>query len=289
LFALTTIGHIYQAWRLKKTFCWVLIMGGIWEVIAMGTRIIEIINSSNKSLNQTSFVFILLAPLWINAFCYIIVGRMIHFYMPDHQVAGIKGERVAMIFVLADISSFIVQLGGALIATGTGNNVSYNQTMTGLHVYTAGICYQEAVIIAVIVLLILFQLRLKHQSALGDKQSAYRLLIVLYSALTLITWRIAYRIVEYSSGTKTPLRNQISDNEWYLYVFDTGPMFLALVVFHLYHPGRVLVGENSEFPKLTKEEKRQKKEDKMLAKKEKRRLKAEKKLSAVSSLPLQDV
>jgi hypothetical protein len=39
-------------------------------------------------------------------------------------------------------------------------------------------------------------------------------------------------------------------------------MFLALLVFHIYHPGKVLVGPESEYPKMTKEEKRQRKEEK---------------------------
>lgn len=32
-------------------------------------------------------------------------------------------------------------------------------------------------------------------------------------------------------------------------------MFLALLVFHFYHPGKVLVGPDSEYSKVSKEEK----------------------------------
>jgi hypothetical protein len=33
-----------------------------------------------------------------------------------------------------------------------------------------------------------------------------------------------------------------------MYVFDEMPMFLALIVFNIYHPGRLLSGPSSEFP-----------------------------------------
>jgi hypothetical protein len=39
-----------------------------------------------------------------------------------------------------------------------------------------------------------------------------------------------------------------------MYVFDEMPMFLALMVFHIYHPGRVLVGPDGELPTLIKGE-----------------------------------
>jgi hypothetical protein len=51
-------------------------------------------------------------------------------------------------------------------------------------------------------------------------------------------------------------------------------MFLALVTYHLYHPGKVLTGPDSE-PGLTKEEKALKKQHNVEAKKEKRRLRQE--------------
>jgi hypothetical protein len=39
-----------------------------------------------------------------------------------------------------------------------------------------------------------------------------------------------------------------------MYVFDEMPMFFALAVFNIYHPGRVLVGPESEYPKRNSEQ-----------------------------------
>jgi hypothetical protein len=104
LFGLTSTLHIYQAWHYKKTFCWVLIMGALWEFISAATRIVSIDDPHNKSISQTTFVFLVLAPLWINGFDYMVLGRMVYFYLPDKQLAGIRGRRLAVYFVSADIT-----------------------------------------------------------------------------------------------------------------------------------------------------------------------------------------
>jgi hypothetical protein len=59
-------------------------------------------------------------------------------------------------------------------------------------------------------------------------------------------------------------------------------MFLALLTYHFYHPGRVLAGPGSE-PGLTKEEKQLKNQQKIEAKEEKRRLKERRAKSNESS------
>lgn len=44
-----------------------------------------------------------------------------------------------------------------------------------------------------------------------------------------------------------------------LYTLEALPMFAALVLWNVSHPGRVLVGPNSEFPKREKKQKEEKK------------------------------
>jgi hypothetical protein len=53
-------------------------------------------------------------------------------------------------------------------------------------------------------------------------------------------------------------------------------MFIAILLLNVLHPGRVLVGPESEFPSLTR---KQKKELKRVQKEEKRRIKEEKKMT----------
>ena len=81
--------------------------------------------------------------------------------------------------------------------------------------------------------------------------------------------RIIFRIIEFAGG----INSKIPTVEAYAYVFDAAPMFLALILFNFLHPGRVLTGPESEFPKKTKLTKAEKKE----AKAEKKRAKEQKK------------
>lgn len=82
-----------------------------------------------------------------------------------------------------------------------------------------------------------------------------RLLYAVYAALTCITIRIIYRLVEYSGG----IRTAIATSEVAFYCLEAAPMIIALVIFNLVHPGMVLVGEESEFRKKEKKEKKKKK------------------------------
>ncbi|RDW57700.1 hypothetical protein BP5796_12501 [Coleophoma crateriformis] len=263
LYGLAVIGHIFLAYKYRKPFCWVLIMGGTWEFISILTRVVLIFSPYNQPLSNVSFVFLVLAPLWINAFDYMVLGRMIYYFLPDHKVLGVRAERVAVFFITSDITSFLIQLCGALFA------VRKNATSTtqGLHIYTAGVCIQEAVIIGFFVFSIIFQRRLPSATR---SSGATKLIYVLYASLALITYRIIFRIVEFSAGAKSSIHRAINNHEWYVYVFDEAPMLLALVVFLIYHPGRALKGPGSEFPKLTKEQKVARKEEKKRIKDERK-------------------
>jgi hypothetical protein len=105
LFGITTTIHIIQAHNFRKgKLCWALIMGGIWETAAFVIRCISIENPTSQGAYDPQFILILLAPLWINAFDYMLLGRMVYYYLEDRKLFGIRAERMAVCFVLLDIS-----------------------------------------------------------------------------------------------------------------------------------------------------------------------------------------
>lgn len=57
--------------------------------------------------------------------------------------------------------------------------------------------------------------------------------------------RIIFRLVEYSEG----LDSTIPRHEAYQYALDSLPMLIALVVFNIVHPGRVM-GREETMPKF---------------------------------------
>lgn len=59
--------------------------------------------------------------------------------------------------------------------------------------------------------------------------------------------RIIFRLIEFSNGTSAS--NPIPFHEAYFYVFDAVPMAIAITLLSIMHPGMILKGEGSEFPK----------------------------------------
>ncbi|KAG9238183.1 RTA1 like protein-domain-containing protein [Amylocarpus encephaloides] len=267
LFGFTTIGHIWQAAHYKKPFMWVLIMGAIWQTLAFIIRCISIMNPLDVAINNVTYCLVLLAPLWTNAFCYMVVARLVHMYMPNHRLLRIKGSWLAVLFVLLDVVAFIIQLLGALDAINTNEKVAQR----GIDIYTGGISTQEAFILGFTFLTVVFLRKLKGgETTKLDNGRAVKLTNLIFVVLGLISFRIIYRIIEFSAGFGSKITREIAQHEAWQYCFDTLPMFLALVAFHVYHPGKVLQGQDSQFP--TRKEKKAIKAEK---KEEKKQRKAE--------------
>jgi hypothetical protein len=131
LFGLTAIAHVLQAFIFKKRFCWVIIMGTLWETLGFILRTLAIYNATNSGYAIASQLLILLSPLWINAFDYMVLGRMVYFFLPDQRIWGIRATRLTLIFVLLDIGSFLVQGAGGSMLSG---NPSHSQEMLGIHI-----------------------------------------------------------------------------------------------------------------------------------------------------------
>ncbi|KAH7369497.1 RTA1 like protein-domain-containing protein [Rhexocercosporidium sp. MPI-PUGE-AT-0058] len=257
LFFATTAVHIFQAHKFRKSFCWVLIMGAIWETAAFVIRCISIENPTIEGAYDPQFILILLAPLWINAFAYMVLGRMVFFFLENKRLYGVKAERMALVFVLLDLASFAIQFAGGLLTISK----NFQTLQTGLRIYTAGVALQEFFILCFLFLVWTFQRRLSRECVPEKIRKARGLLWVVYVVLGLITFRILFRIIEFSAGAGTSLTHEFRSHEWYAYVFDSAPMFIALVVLNIWHPGRVLVGKESEF-KSRKERRRQRKMEK---------------------------
>lgn len=84
--------------------------------------------------------------------------------------------------------------------------------------------------------------------------------------------RIIFRLVEFGQGVSSS--NPILTHEGYTFGLDALPMLLAAVLLNIVHPGLVLKGPDSEFPRLSRGEKkalkREKKEEKEGKKKDRK-------------------
>ena len=121
--------------------------------------------------------------LGVNAFAYMLMARMIHFYgvTPFSIPAPILGT----IFVLLDIVSFVIQLVGGSYA---GPTAPMDQQLKGVHIYMGGIGLQQFFIFVFLGFAVKFQLGMASLERLGQAKYGWkRLLWTLYGTLGFIT------------------------------------------------------------------------------------------------------
>ncbi|CAG8125893.1 unnamed protein product [Penicillium olsonii] len=275
LFGLATILHTVQAIIYKKRYAWVLIMGVAWELLAFVFRVLQTRHQDSDVYSTLHVIFFLLAPIWINAFIYMTLGRMIYYYVPERKLAGLSARHYGMLFVVLDIVAFLVQLGGASLTTNTGEETKL--VLLGLHLYMGGIGMQEFFILVFLGLTIYLHremIRMEVGGRIGmEKLQTGRfswrwLFYSIYFALGMITVRIIFRLAQYAQGTSAS--NPVLTHEEYEYVFDAAPMFLGIIALNVFHPGHILRGPDSSFPRLTRAEKKDLKAQKKAIKMEKK-------------------
>ncbi|KIW12543.1 hypothetical protein PV08_09820 [Exophiala spinifera] len=304
LFGLSTTVHVLQAIHYRKAFATVLIMGAAWETGGYIVRVLSIYHQLNGTLYTVQMLLILLAPLWINAYIYMLLGRMIHFFLRTDSVFRIPSRRITRMFVLFDITAFLIQAVGGVMTTP---DASAQTQRLGMDIYMAGVGVQLAFLATFTSLAVRFQLNLKKQERqsssrlfqrrddddeagiiLDEGQNALTdlraddaatypspelarrpLLVTLYAVMALVIVRNAYRLAEFSTGATSPAVT----HEWFGYVFDALPMFAASVILNVWNPGKILQGPRSGFAEQDKERKRAKKARKVARKEAKKEAK----------------
>ncbi|KAH7150291.1 RTA1 like protein-domain-containing protein [Dactylonectria estremocensis] len=251
LFAALTAVHIWQAAKYKKKWCWVIIMAGIWETLAFLFRAVSTKDPQNRGIYLVFQIFILLAPLWVNAFAYMTLGRMVYFFIPSKSILHMPAVALGALFVGLDIISFIIQLVGGSMA-GPGSPPDEQQR--AVHIYMGGIALQEFFILIFVGLCIAFQRAMSRVEGPGKKTVTFfrlpwgTLLCALYFSLAMITVRIIYRLIEFSGGMGQD--NALTTHESYFYILEAIPMLLAIGTFNIIHPGKSMTGPEADMPGL---------------------------------------
>ncbi|KAK0612120.1 RTA1 like protein-domain-containing protein [Immersiella caudata] len=258
-FGITTLIHLVQMFVYRKWFSWVVVMGSLWELLCFVFRTIGARDQQNQDYVIVSTLLFLLAPLWINAFVYMIVARLVHFLLPNERVLSMSPRWLAKIFVTADVASFLIQaVGGAMLASTENSDIK----ITGQRIYMGGIGVQLFfVLVFAVVTVVLFR-RLERKinnGTLARSRSWVRpLVLVLIAVILLIVVRVIFRLVEFGGGVSEA--NPILTNEAYVLGLDALPMLIALIILNVVHPGLVLKGPESSFPRGWKRRSRAKSE-----------------------------
>ncbi|KAJ5744179.1 hypothetical protein N7533_009049 [Penicillium manginii] len=103
LLGLTTLFHIAQAILHRKVYCWVIAMSGAVQTLTYIFRVLSILNPASYGYYAAWFILILIAPLWTNAFVYMVMGRMVWNFSDDARVLRVRPWHFGLSFVILDI------------------------------------------------------------------------------------------------------------------------------------------------------------------------------------------
>ncbi|KAK0745678.1 RTA1 domain-containing protein [Schizothecium vesticola] len=241
LFGAILLAHLLQALLYRKPFCWVVCMAAAWETAGFALRLLGARDPRRQVFSIGSNLLVILAPLWVNAFAYMLAGRMIYYWLPSKSVGRLRARTMSSWFVWLDIVTFFVQAAGGSML----ENEDATQARLGLHIYMGGVGLQQFFVCLFVLVMVKFHADVRRSG--HQRTTSWRSqLFSIYFALALITVRIVFRLVEFSSGIDGP----IPKNEVFFYTLEATPMVLAIGIFAVFHPGRTLVGPEGEFSKL---------------------------------------
>jgi RTA1 like protein len=115
------------------------------------------------------------------------VARMVHCFIPEKKVAGIKAATLTKIFVWLDIVSFLVQAAGGTVLSG---NPPESTRKLGQNIYMCGVGVQQLFIVLFMVLAIRFHRRMAQldRERMLDRGLRWKAMIyTIYAVLALIT------------------------------------------------------------------------------------------------------
>ena len=108
--------------------------------------------------------------------------------------------------------------------------------ITGEKIVIAGLSLQVATFIVFVIVSTDFHIRMNRKAlksaTVPESEDWRKMLWILYSVSLLILLRCIFRLVEYAMGNAAYL----IAHEWTLYVFDSVPMFLVLVLLLVLQP-----------------------------------------------------
>ncbi|KAF4336666.1 RSB1 [Fusarium beomiforme] len=230
LFGLSTVVHTFQLLRFKAWWCTVFVVGGLVEIIGWAGRIW----GSQCPYNSTAFLIqictLLIAPVFITAGVYIILGRLIQDF--GRECSILRPKLYLWIFCTCDVVSLLVQAAGGAMVSAAVNKDNGN-TDPGVHTIVAGVIFQLVSMSVFVGFAIDFLVRSIRKGMLkSQKQSAIPILSAMTVSLLCIFVRSIYRAIEFFEGWS----GYLTTHEGYFIALDGAMMVISLAVFNLIHP-----------------------------------------------------
>ncbi|KAH9891035.1 RTA1-like protein [Cubamyces lactineus] len=229
----------FMLWRQGGLCMLAMVIGEYTWSVGFGTRFGLHTQPDSQGIYIAYYLFIVLSPCAFIASEYMLLGRLAR-YLKSHRHLLIPPQRITIVFVVSDITTFLIQAAGALLS------ISKNQKLskTGEHIFLAGLVLQLVSFALFIILALRFLYRIKtmdpHVWTVDAAQPWHRdwrtLGAVLIVSSIGILVRCVYRVIELSQG----YRGHLATTEAFFYALDSLPLFIAVAVYTPFWPGRMI-------------------------------------------------
>ncbi|EJU06172.1 RTA1-domain-containing protein [Dacryopinax primogenitus] len=236
LYLLTGLTLTFYAWRWGARWMTVLIVGTYTFSIGLTMRFALANDPHNETFYIIEYLFVVLSPCAFIAADYVLLSQLATWLGAGEHLV-ISPNRVTLVFVLSDVTTFCVQAAGGGLSTS--RNLA--TLLKGSHVFVGGLAAQllSFFLFTMMYLRFLYRLRkyMPHLWLSTRWYKGWRLLtnFLLVSCVGILI-RSFYRTIELSEG----FTGYLAIHEVYFYALDTYPLYIAITVYVILWPGWVL-------------------------------------------------
>ncbi|KAH9853036.1 RTA1-like protein [Lenzites betulinus] len=231
----------WMMWRVGGRCMLAMLIGEFTWAVGFGTRFGLHTQPDSQGIYIAYYLFIVLSPCAFIASEYMLLGRLAR-YLKSHEHLLIPPQRITVVFVASDVTTFLVQAAGALLAISKNLKLA----KTGEHIFLAGLALQLASFAVFVLLALRFLYRIRTIDpqvwTVDAAQPWHRdwrtLALVLIVSSIGILIRCIYRVTELSQG----FRGHLATTEAFFYALDSLPLFVAVAVYTPFWPGRMIPG-----------------------------------------------
>jgi len=233
---------IHTVWMRKWGAWWMtcMVIGEYTFALGIGSRFGLARQPEGKSIYIVEYLFVVLSPCAFIAADYILLGRLARSLDAGKHLV-IPPTRIMITFLVSDITTFLIQAAGGGVSIGAN---TIKQAKAGSNIFLAGLIIQLVSFVTFSIIFVYFMFRVhRHEQHVWTRDSSKRWYAdwrALAGALAIscvgIIIRSFYRVVELSQGFQGP----IAENEGLFYGLDTLPLFIAVVVYVPFWPGRFI-------------------------------------------------
>ncbi|KAJ8071187.1 hypothetical protein OCU04_001526 [Sclerotinia nivalis] len=238
IFGVLTLAHLIQAVFYKKGYSFLIIAASIWGLTAFILRVLSTHNQQDSVLELLSSIFALTISPLINAYHYVLLGRIVHHYVTSRSLLGTRAQFLALPFLVINAVAFVLEVVGATMMDK--RNLEWEQRNTD-HVHIGGLVVQMLVIFVFMGMLVAFWIEMSGsgRSVMGTRWRG--LVWSVFGASGLILIQIFFSLARFSTGDKSA--STLSSHESYFYILEITPIVLAIATLNVFHPGQFMTGE----------------------------------------------